>query len=58
MDTTTPVDSLVDRYDENDNGENDERAEVFKAIDEYLDGDAGAPTRADVFKLIDLYLGD
>ena len=53
----TPDDPLVDRYDENDNGEI-ERAEVFAAIDDYLDGDAGAPTRADVFKLIEFYLGD
>ena len=50
-------DPLADRYDANDNGEI-ERAEVFAAIDDYLDGDAGAPTRADVFKLIELYLGD
>ena len=53
----TPDDPLVDRYDENDNGEI-ERAEVFAAIIDYLDGDAGAPTKADVFKLIELYLGD
>ena len=52
-----PADPLVDRYDANDNGEI-ERAEVFAAIDDYLDGYAGAPTRADVFKLIDIYLGD
>ena len=50
-------DPLADKYDANDNGEI-ERAEVFAAIDDYLDGDAGAPTRADVFKLIELYLGD
>ena len=53
----TPADPLVDRYDENDNGEI-ERSEVFPAISDYLDGDAGAPTRADVFRLIELYLGD
>ena len=35
-----------------------EKAEVFAAINDYLDGGAGAPTRADVFRLIDLYLGD
>ena len=50
-------DPLADRYDANDNGEI-ERAEVFAAINDYLDGGAGAPTRADVFKLIELYLGD
>ena len=54
---TTPADPLLDRYDANDNDEI-ERSEVFAAINDYLDGDAGAPTRADVFKLIDLYLGD
>ena len=53
----TPADPLVDKYDADGNGEI-ERAEVFAAIDDYLDGDAGAPTRADVFKLIELYLGD
>ena len=53
----TPADPLVDRYDADDNGEI-ERAEVFAAIDDYLDEGADAPTRADVFKLIDLYLGD
>ena len=52
-----PVDRLKDKYDANDNGEI-ERPEVFAAIDDYLDGGAGAPTRADVFKLIELYLGD
>ena len=52
-----PADPLVDRYDANDNDEI-ERSEVFAAIDDYLDGDAGAPSRADVFKLIELYLGD
>ena len=53
----TPDDPLVDRYDADGNGEI-ERAEVFAAIDDYLDEGADAPTRADVFKLIDLYLGD
>ena len=53
----TPADPLVDRYDADGNGEI-ERAEVFAAIDDYLDEGADAPTRADVFKLIDLYLGD
>ena len=52
-----PVDPLKDKYDANDNDEI-ERSEVFAAINDYLDGDAGAPTRADVFKLINLYLGD
>ena len=52
-----PADPLVDKYDANDNGEI-ERAEVFAAINDYLDGGADAPTRADVFKLINLYLGD
>ena len=52
-----PVDPLVDKYDANENGEI-ERAEVFAAIDDYLDGGADAPTRADVFKLIEFYLGD
>ena len=52
-----PVDPLVDKYDANENGEI-ERAEVFAAIDDYLDGRADAPTRADVFKLIEFYLGD
>ena len=52
-----PADPLKDKYDANDNGEI-ERPEVFAAIDDYLDGGAGAPTRADVFKLIELYLGD
>ena len=52
-----PADPLVDKYDVNENGEI-ERPEVFAAINDYLDGGAGAPTRADVFKLIELYLGD
>ena len=52
-----PADPLKDKYDANDNDEI-ERSEVFAAIIDYLDGDAGAPTKADVFKLIDLYLGD
>ena len=52
-----PADPLKDKYDANDNDEI-ERSEVFAAINDYLDGDAGAPTRADVFKLIELYLGD
>ena len=52
-----PADPLKDKYDVNDNDEI-ERSEVFAAINDYLDGDAGAPTRADVFKLIELYLGD
>ena len=52
-----PVDPLVDKYDANENREI-ERAEVFAAIDDYLDGGADAPTRADVFKLIEFYLGD
>ena len=52
-----PVDPLVDKYDANENGEI-ERAEVFAAINDYLDGGADAPSRADVFKLIELYLGD
>ena len=52
-----PADPLKDKYDANDNDEI-ERSEVFAAIDDYLDGGAGAPTRADVFRLIDLYLGD
>ena len=50
-------DPLIDRYDANNNDEI-ERSEVFAAINDYLDGGAGAPTRADVFKLIELYLGD
>ena len=53
----TAGDPLVEKYDANENGEI-ERPEVFTAINDYLDGDAGAPTRADVFKLIELYLGD
>ena len=57
VDEASTGDPLADRYDANDNGEI-ERAEVFAAINDYLDGDAGAPTRADVFKLIELYLGD
>ena len=52
-----PADPLVDKYDANENGEI-ERAEVFAAINDYLDEGADAPTRADVFKLIELYLGD
>ena len=52
-----PADPLKDKYDANDNDEI-ERSEVFAAINDYLDGDEGAPTRADVFKLIELYLGD
>ena len=52
-----PADPLKDKYDANDNDEI-ERSEVFAAINDYLDGGAGAPTRADVFKLIELYLGD
>ena len=52
-----PADPLKDKYDANDNDEI-ERSEVFAAINDYLDGNAGAPTRADVFKLIELYLGD
>ena len=52
-----PADPLKDKYDANDNDEI-ERSEVFAAVNDYLDGDAGAPTRADVFKLIELYLGD
>ena len=55
-----PADPLKDKYDANDNDEI-ERSEVFAAINDYLDGDAGAPgmrSRADVFKLIELYLGD
>ena len=52
-----PADPLKDKYDANDNDEI-ERSEVFAAIEDYLDGGAGAPTRADVFRLIDLYLGD
>ena len=51
------ADPLKDKYDANDNDEI-ERSEVFAAINDYLDGGAGAPTRADVFKLIELYLGD
>ena len=53
-----PVDPLVDKYDVNPKDGEIQRAEVFTAINDYLDGGAGAPTRADVFKLIDLYLGD
>ena len=53
----TAGDPLVVRYDANGNGEI-EKAEVIAAIDDYLDGGAGAPTKADVIKLIDLYLGD
>ena len=52
-----PPDPLVDKYDANENGEI-ERAEVFAAINDYLDEGADAPTRADVFKLIEIYLGD
>ena len=52
-----PADPLKDKYDANDNDEI-ERSEVFAAINDYLEGDAGAPTRVDVFRLIDLYLGD
>ena len=52
-----PADPLKDKYDANDNDEI-ERSEVFAAINDYLEGDEGAPTRADVFKLIELYLGD
>ena len=52
-----PPDPLVDKYDVNKDGVI-QRAEVFAAINDYLDGDTGAPTRADVFKLINLYLGD
>ena len=60
VDDDEPViggDSLLDRYDADDNGEI-ERFEVFTAIDDYLDEGADAPTRADVFKLIEIYLGD
>ena len=53
----TEMMGVVDKYDANENGEI-ERAEVFAAIDDYLDGGADAPTRADVFKLIEFYLGD
>ena len=52
-----PPDPLVDKYDVNKDGVI-QRAEVFAAINDYLDGGTGAPTRADVFKLINLYLGD
>ena len=52
-----PADPLKDKYDANDN-DAIERSEVFAAINDYLEGDAGAPTRVDVFRLIDLYLGD
>ena len=55
--SVAPADPLKDKYDANDNDEI-ERSEVFAAINDYLDGGAGAPTRADVFKLIELYLGD
>ena len=53
----TEMIGVVDKYDANENGEI-ERAEVFAAIDDYLDGGSDAPTRADVFKLIEFYLGD
>ena len=53
----TAGDPLVNRYDANGNGEI-EKSEVITAINEYLDGDAGAPSKADVIKLINLYLGD
>ena len=39
-----PADPLKDKYDANDNDEI-ERSEVFAAIEDYLDGGAGAPTR-------------
>ena len=44
------------RYDTDYDGRID-RDEVLNAIDDYLVGGPGAPTRDDVLDLIDLYLG-
>ena len=58
VDSTSTTGSVIgDRYDADDSGAI-EKSEVFAAINDYLDGVAGAPTKADVFKLINLYLGD
>ena len=50
-------DPLVVRYDTDKSGEI-EKSEVIAAINDYLDGGEGAPTKANVIKLINLYLGD
>ena len=51
----TAGDPLITKYDANSNGEI-EKSEVITAINDYLDGGQGAPTKADVIKLINLYL--
>ena len=54
--TVSSRDPLVARHDANDNGMID-KAEVIKAIDDYLFGDGpDAPTKAKVIQIIDLYL--
>ena len=49
-------DPLVVKYDANSN-DKIEKSEVITAINDYLDGVAGAPSKADVIRLIDLYIG-
>ena len=48
-----PVDSLLDTYDTNRNGEYD-KDEVIAAIRDYLD--EGAPSKAQIIEIIKLYL--
>ena len=60
--TVTEVDETVEsdlktRYDANENGKID-KSEVYTAIDDYLDGGAGAINRADVYTVIDFYFDD
>ena len=50
----TAGDPLLARYDVD--GDGIEKSEVIAAINDYLDGGEGAPTKADVIRLINLYL--
>ena len=53
--TGTGSQSIADRYDANNNNVT-EKSEVLAAINDYLDGGAGAPTKVDVISLINRYL--
>ena len=50
-------DPVVARYDINPKNGMVEKAEVIAAINDYLGGEANAPTKAEVIRLINMYLG-
>ena len=55
VDDSTAGRTIAQRYDANNNNVT-EKSEVLAAIEDYLDGGAGAPTKAEVLELINRYL--